>query len=102
MPIGTIWELGLGAEVISTIRETGSEFPWTYGELTEPTKFDRFRVYFGPEERWPESAEFATLLAEIRTQGGFWLRDTPNGERLSNVFPVNHDGTAVVWFRTHR
>jgi hypothetical protein len=102
MPTGAVWELGLGDEVICTIRETGYEFPWTYGELPDPAKFDRFRVYFGPDDEWPESAEFDALLDEISNKGGFWLRDTATGERLSNASPINHDGGSGVWFRTHR
>ncbi|MBP3957204.1 hypothetical protein J8F10_18235 [Gemmata sp. G18] len=99
---GTVWELGLGTEVISTIRETSYESPWTYGELNNPAKFDRFRVYFGSDEDWPESAEFEALLNEIRSKGGFWLRDTASNEQLNNVYPINHDGASGVWFRTHR
>ena len=101
MPIDTIWELGLGDEIVTTIRETDYEFPWTYGELADPAKFDRFRVYFGPDENWPQSAEFDALLSELENKGRFWLRDTSNGERLDNV-RANHDGGSGVWFRTHR
>jgi|GEM_PF-6854956 len=102
MSVGTIWELGLGDEVISIIREIGYEFPWTYGELADPAKLDRFRIYFGADENWPESADFDALLAEIRIKGGFWLRDTTTGEQLNGVFPINHDGASGVWFRSTR
>jgi hypothetical protein len=101
MSIGTVWEFGLGGEVITTIRESGYDWPWTYGDLDDPAAFDRFRVYFGPDEDWPETPEFEGLLGEIHEKGRFWLRDTSNGERLENVW-VNHDGGSVVWFRTHR
>jgi hypothetical protein len=102
MSSSTIWELGLGDEIISTIRETGYEFPWTYGELADPTKFDRFRVYFGPDVDWPGATDFDALLTEIEDKGGFWLRNTTTGERLNDVFPINHDGGTGVWFRAHR
>jgi hypothetical protein len=46
MPVGTIWELGLGDEVITTVRECAYDWPWTYGELADPAAFDRFRPYF--------------------------------------------------------
>ena len=101
MSVGTLWELGLGDEVITTLRETGYEFPWTYGELDDPTTFDRFRTYFGNDEDWPESSEFDALLTEITNKGRFWLRDTSTGQRLEDVW-VNHDGGTGVWFRTHR
>jgi len=95
----TIWELGLGDEVITSIAETDYDFPWTYGVLSEPQKFDRFRILFRPDEEWPETPEFEALCRE--TKDGLWLRDTVTGERLEDV-RINHDGGAVVWFRTHR
>jgi hypothetical protein len=95
MPIGTVWELGLGDEIISTLREAGYDWPWTYGEPSDPAAFDRFRVYFGPDEDWPETPEFETLLGEIHEKGRFWLRDTSNGELLTHVFPINHHGAIV-------
>jgi hypothetical protein len=103
MPIGTIWELGLGDEVITTVREAGYDWPWTYGDLEDPAAFDRFRAYFPrSDEEWPDTPEFDALYNEILVKGGFWLRDTASGERLNNVSPINHDGSgSVVWFRTH-
>jgi hypothetical protein len=68
---GTVWELGLGHEVLCTFREIGYETPWTYGELHDPAKLHRFREYFGPDDACPETPEFDALLAEISDKGGF-------------------------------
>ena len=102
MPVGTIWELGLGDEVISTIRETGYEYPWIHGEFADPAKFDRFRIYFRPDEECPESAEFESLLEEIDDRGRFSLRNTATDERYDTVHPFNHDSGTGVWFRLCR
>jgi hypothetical protein len=97
----TVWELGLGDTVFARIRETGYEFPWTYGELLEAEAFERYRAYFEPEDTWPETAAFEALLDAVIAVGGFWLRDTTTGEKIERV-TLNHDGGIGVWFRTHR
>ena len=101
VPEAIVWELGLGSTVLARVRETGYEFPWTYGELFDAEAFERYRVYFDAEDTWPETAAFEALLDELNAAGGIWLRDISSGDKLERV-TLNHDGETGVWFRTHR
>ena len=91
------WQLELGHEVIAEILNDGTDFPWTYGKLIDPSKFDRFRCYFSDDDTWPETSEFDALLDEIRAKGGFILKNLRTGESFGSI-RLNQEGQSV-WFR---
>jgi hypothetical protein len=99
LPMGTVvrWQLELGGEVISRIDADDYEFPWTYGRLVDSPGFDRFRVFFGNPDDWPETPEFEALCREITAKGDFALREVPAAAVYRSV-TLRQEGE-VVWFR---
>jgi hypothetical protein len=94
------WHLELGGELIARISDLHSyEFPWTYGELVDSPKFERFRVYFNDPETWPEDdPEIEKLCGEVHVRGGFLLKDRWTGLEYREI-TLNHDNDVGVWFR---
>ena len=92
------WRLELGDEVVAVIDCDFYEFPWTYGELVDSSRFERFRLYFSNSDAWPEhDAELEKLLGEIKSRGGFSIRDMSSGTAYRSP-GLHHDGS-LVWFR---
>jgi hypothetical protein len=91
------WELILGSDIVGKIVNVGFEFPWTLGMLIDSPDFERFRVYFSDEDDWPETEEFDAMVDEIRSRGGFQLRNLSSGEQHRS-FRLNQQGNDV-WFR---
>ena len=92
-----MWQLELGNERIAKLVEETFEFPWTYARMIDSPAFERFRLYFSDDEAWPDTSEFADLCGEIRSKGGFVLRNLITNGTYRTV-TLNHDGE-LVWFR---
>jgi hypothetical protein len=92
------WQLELGGEVIAYIDADAYEFPWTYGNLVDSPRFERFRCYFTDEDTWPDNdPAFEALCEEIGAKGRFTLRDTTTDTLYRGVRLNQENG--VVWFR---
>lgn len=96
------WHLELGGEVIARMVIDQTDGPWTdarwtYARLLDASTFDRFRDFFCDRELWPDTPQFDALLNEIKTRGGFRLRDLRTNRAY--LVPRLCQADELVWFR---
>ena len=92
-----MWHLELGSERIARLTEETFEFPWIYARLIDSPAFERFRVYFSDDASWPDTQEFENLCDEVRSRGGFVLRNMSTDDTYHHV-TINQVGD-LAWFR---
>lgn len=90
--------LKLGGEAIAEIVVDSIDFPWTYGHLIDPEKFERFRPYFTDASTWADDdPNLDSLCSEVRAKGGFRLHCLTTGAVFTDV--LLHQEDCSVWFR---
>jgi len=77
----THWQLLLGKEVVANINAYVGNSATMYGELERSPQFDRYRIYFIPQEQlYDHDPSYDRIAREAKAKGGFRLKDTETGE----------------------